>query len=62
MRFISVVAVFFLSTGTALADSFDDQITALRQQAAVQQNEAAALHAKANDYRSKVADLKRSLI
>jgi surface antigen len=56
-RFISVVAVFFLTGGTALADSFDDQITALRQQSAAQQDQAARLHAQANDYQSKVAEL-----
>lgn len=56
-----MVAVFFLFTGTAFADQFDDQIAALKQQSAVQQNQAAQLHAQADDYRSKVAELQAQI-
>jgi surface antigen len=56
-RALSLAAVLFLSSGTAIADSFDDQIATLRAQAAAQQQQAAAAHAQANDYRSKVAEL-----
>jgi surface antigen len=58
---ISLVAVFFLSSGTALADQFDDQIATLRQQANQQQAQAAQLHSQANDYRSKVAELQAQI-
>ncbi|QQR51782.1 CHAP domain-containing protein [bacterium] len=51
------VAVLLIPTARVKADSYDDQIAALRAQAAVQQQNAAQLHAAANDYRGKVAEL-----
>ena len=57
MTIASIAVSVLASSGTALADSFDDQINALRQQAAAQQNQAAALHAQANDYKSRVQEL-----
>ncbi|HVQ44964.1 MAG TPA: CHAP domain-containing protein [Candidatus Saccharimonadia bacterium] len=47
----------FSSAGPAFADSFDDQIAALKQQMSGQAQQAASLHTQANDYRSKVAEL-----
>jgi surface antigen len=60
-RAITVVSVLFVSAGTALADQFDDQIAALKAQAAQQQNAASNLHAQADDYRSKVAQLQSQI-
>jgi len=42
-------------TGITYADSFDDQINALKGQAATQQNQADALHAQATNYQQQVA-------
>lgn len=44
--------------GRAYADSFDDQIAALRAQVAQQQASAASLHGQANDAASRVAQLR----
>lgn len=51
------VAVLLVPTARVKADSFDDQIAALRAQAAVQQNEAARQHAQADNYKDKIAEL-----
>ncbi|HEY6736732.1 MAG TPA: CHAP domain-containing protein [Candidatus Saccharimonadia bacterium] len=57
MTIASIVTAALLSTGTAVADSFDDQINALRVQAAQQQQQASDLHAQADDYRAEVQRL-----
>ncbi len=56
------MASVFLSFSTpALADSFDDQINALKSQAAAQSAEAARYHAEANNYRSRVNQLQAQI-
>jgi peptidoglycan DL-endopeptidase CwlO len=50
-----------LTTGTATADTFDEQIAALRQQASVQQSQAASLHTEAQNYRTRVAQLQAQI-
>jgi surface antigen len=47
--------MLFLLPGTSYADSFDDQINALKGQAAQQQSSADALHAQATNYQQQVA-------
>jgi peptidoglycan DL-endopeptidase CwlO len=49
--------VFVASTGTALADQFDDQIKSLESQAATQQAQAQTLHAQADTLANKLAGL-----
>lgn len=51
------VAVCFSLNGKALADSFDDQIATLRQQAGQQQAVANQYAAQANDYQARVNQL-----
>lgn len=51
----SLAALLISFTGTAYADSFDDQINALKAQAANQQSSADALHAQATNYQQQVA-------
>jgi surface antigen/peptidoglycan hydrolase CwlO-like protein len=55
---LGMAAVLFcLASPVARADQYDDQISQLKAQAAQQQAEASALHAKANDYLGKVRQL-----
>lgn len=56
-RLGAVLTVLVTFSGTAMADSFDDRITALKQQAAQQQESANVLHAQANTYQAKVNEL-----
>lgn len=49
---------FSIAPTAALADSFDDQINALRAQAADQQAQASALHAQASGYQARVNELR----
>lgn len=52
---MGLVAILVLLPGTSYADSFDDQINALKGQAAQQQSQADALHAQATNYQQQVA-------
>lgn len=61
MTLTSIMTAGLLTTGTAVADSFDDQIAALRQQAANQQAQASALHSQADNYKTKVAELQAQI-
>jgi peptidoglycan DL-endopeptidase CwlO len=58
---LTIAVTLFVTPGIAYADSFDDQIAALRAQAAQQQNQAAALHGQANNYRTRVAQLQAQI-
>jgi surface antigen len=51
------VTVFTFFTGVAHADQYDDQMTALKQQAAAQQQQANSFSAEAADYQSRVNQL-----
>ena len=55
---LAALALATSLTGTAYADAFDDQITALRQQAATQQASAGSLHAQADGYQARVNELR----
>jgi surface antigen len=59
-KFLAVLGsaiVVLTASGTAWADSFDDQIKALQDQATQQQAQAAALHAQADTLANKLAGL-----
>jgi surface antigen len=56
-----VLVIFFSFSQTALADQFDDQISALKQQAAAQANQAAQLQSQANNYATEVASLQAQI-
>jgi surface antigen len=57
----AIVLLGFSMPGLALADSFDDQINALRAQVTDQQNQASALHAQADSYQARVNELRAQM-
>lgn len=58
---MSIMTIVSLTSGTALADSFDDQIAALKQQAASQQAQASTLHNQAATYQNRIAELQNRI-
>ncbi len=61
MTFTSIVTAVSLSSGIAFADSFDEQISILRQQASAQQQQAATLHNEATNYRDQLQRLQAQI-
>lgn len=56
-----IMVALFAWVPAVQADSFDEQIAALRQQAARQQSQAAALYSQADNYRDRVAQLQAQI-